>query len=94
MPGTPPSPTGPATTCVGALTALAERGYFTARTETVIITGEGERAIAALWTIQERVDDGPYLGFSPDERARLEDLLTRLQNNAVRLTVGGVSQDA
>lgn len=46
----------------------------------------GERAIAALWTIQERVEDGLYEGFTQAERERLPNLLRRVQSNALRLT--------
>ncbi|MFJ9853764.1 TrmH family RNA methyltransferase [Streptomyces sp. NPDC101150] len=68
---------------------LRERGYVTGDHEAdVAITGEGERVIAALWTVQERVEDALYEGFSPAERDQLGELLRRVQNNAARLAGG------
>ncbi|HSZ40908.1 MAG TPA: TrmH family RNA methyltransferase [Trebonia sp.] len=77
------------------LAPLRERGYVADSAvdtdspddaDSVTITGEGERAIAALWTIQERVEDGLYAGFTQAERDQLQDLLRRVQDNALRLT--------
>jgi TrmH family RNA methyltransferase len=71
------------------LAPLRERGYVTDSADdadSVTITSEGERAIAALWMIQERVEDGLYAGFTPAERDQLQDLLRRVQDNALRLT--------
>lgn len=67
------------------LTPLRERSYVTDHQDNIAITHDGEQAIAALWTIQERVEDGLYAGFTPTERDQLQDLLHRIQNNAVHL---------
>jgi hypothetical protein len=53
--------------------------------DSVAITREGEHAIAALWAVQERVEDDLYEGFTDAERHQLRDLLRRIQGNAARL---------
>lgn len=70
----------------GLLAPLQDRGYVAATSDSVTITSEGERAIAALWAIQERVEDGLYEGFTQAEREQLQNLLGRVQSNALRLT--------
>jgi RNA methyltransferase, TrmH family len=70
-----------------SLTPLRDRGYVTATRDEAAITGAGEQAIAALWAVQERVEDNLYAGFTPTERDQLRDLLHRIQDNAIRLTV-------
>jgi RNA methyltransferase, TrmH family len=67
------------------LTALQSRGYMTSTSESAAITSKGERAVAALWAIQERLEDELYADFSPAEREQLRDMLRRLQKNAARL---------
>jgi RNA methyltransferase, TrmH family len=67
------------------LTSLADRGYLSVSEDTAAITREGEHAIAALWVVQERVEDDLYAGFTDDERRQLRDLLRRIQGNAARL---------
>jgi hypothetical protein len=44
---------------------------------------EGERAVASLWAIQERVEDTLLRGFSREERTQLHDLLRRVRRHAV-----------
>ncbi|MFD5734279.1 TrmH family RNA methyltransferase [Streptomyces sioyaensis] len=72
---------------------LRERGYLTDQEDNVMITRDGEQAVAALWAVQERVEEGLYAGFSATERAQLADLLHRVQNNAAHLAKS-VGQDA
>ncbi len=72
------------------LAPLHERGYVTANADSVTITSEGERAVAALWTIQERVEDGLYAGFTQAERDQLRELLRRIQDNAAHLVRAAV----
>ncbi|MFG2528690.1 TrmH family RNA methyltransferase [Streptomyces sp. NPDC048516] len=67
------------------LAPLCDRGHVTQGHDHASIMGEGERAIAALWAVQERVEDGLYAGFTPAERDQLRELLHRVQNNAARL---------
>ncbi|MFG2832251.1 TrmH family RNA methyltransferase [Streptomyces sp. NPDC048434] len=74
------------------LAPLCDRGYVTQGQDDVTITREGEQAIAALWAVQERVEDGLYDGFTPAERDQLRELLHRVQNNAVRLASSPVGQ--
>lgn len=69
-----------------SLTPLRDRGYVTATQDEATITGAGEQAIAALWAVQERVEDNLYAGFTPTERDQLRELLHRIQDNAIRLT--------
>ncbi len=71
------------------LDRLAKHGYLTADAESATITSHGERAVAAVWTIQERVDDDLCEGFSHAERAQLQDLLIRVQDNGLRLARAG-----
>jgi RNA methyltransferase, TrmH family len=66
----------------GLLAPLTDRGYVAVDSGSVTITGEGERAVAALWSIQERVEERLYDGFSPAERDQLHQLLRRVQGNA------------
>ncbi|MEV5540403.1 hypothetical protein AB0L13_26510 [Saccharopolyspora shandongensis] len=58
---------------------------MTGEGDSVAITRDGEQAIAALWAVQERVEEGLYAGFSPAERDQLRELLRRVQNNAAQL---------
>jgi RNA methyltransferase, TrmH family len=77
---------GADTTELGALLAsLSDRGYVTTSQDQVSITREGEQAVAALWVVQERVDEDLYRGFTPAERDQLGNLLRRIQANAARL---------
>ncbi|WP_225729971.1 MULTISPECIES: TrmH family RNA methyltransferase [unclassified Nocardia] len=67
------------------LAPLADNGYLTADQRSVTITTEGERAVAALWTIQERAEEAIYRGFTAAERDQLADMLRRIQHNAGHL---------
>ncbi|WP_328603541.1 hypothetical protein OG943_26055 [Amycolatopsis sp. NBC_00345] len=64
---------------------LRERGYLTGDGDAVTITRDGEQAVAALWTVQERVEEDLYAGFTPAERDQLHELLGRVRQNAIRL---------
>jgi TrmH family RNA methyltransferase len=68
-----------------ALAPLRDRGYLTCGPDDAAITRDGEQAVAAMWAVQERVEDELYAGFTPAERDQLRDLLSRVQGNAVRL---------
>ncbi|MGH9061752.1 MAG: TrmH family RNA methyltransferase, partial [Acidimicrobiales bacterium] len=73
---------------------LRERGYLTGDDEVVTITRDGEQAVAALWTVQERVEDQLCAGFTTAERDQLHALLGRVQQNAIRLraSVAGTTE--
>lgn len=58
---------------------------MTGTSESAAFTSEGERAVAALWAMQERLEDGLRADFTPAEREQLRDMLRRLQNNAAGL---------
>lgn len=75
---------GPEELCA-LVVLLSERGYVTVDPQAVTITAEGERVIAALWTVQERVEETLYTGFSMAERDQLHDMLRRIHNNATQL---------
>ncbi|MEV5544467.1 TrmH family RNA methyltransferase, partial [Saccharopolyspora shandongensis] len=68
------------------LQPLRERDFVADEGDNVAITSDGEQAIAGLWAVQERVEEGLYAGFSPAERDQLRELLRRVQNNAAQLT--------
>ncbi|MBP2329623.1 TrmH family RNA methyltransferase [Kibdelosporangium banguiense] len=68
-----------------ALAPMAQRGYLTIDASQAMITAHGEQAIAALWTVQERVEEELYAGFSEQERHQLRSLLRRIQDNAIRV---------
>jgi DNA-binding MarR family transcriptional regulator len=70
---------------------LSDRGYVTEDAQSVAITTEGERVIAALWAVQERVEETPYAGFSVAQRDQLRDMLRRIQDNATQL-IGPIEQ--
>ncbi len=70
---------------------LSDRGYIAEDAAAVTITTEGERVIAALWAVQERVEEALYAGFSVAERDQLHDMLRRVQDNAVAV-IGSVEQ--
>lgn len=65
-----------------ALTPLEERGWLAVEGANRSITPAGEQALAALWTIQERVEDEVCAGLSAEERGTLMALLRRVQENA------------
>ncbi|WP_405164263.1 hypothetical protein OG203_03855 [Nocardia sp. NBC_01499] len=65
-----------------ALAPLARSNYLIVEAGLATITGHGEHAIAALWTIQEQVEAQLYAGFSADERNQLQAMLRRIQHNA------------
>ncbi|MGV9678529.1 TrmH family RNA methyltransferase [Nocardia sp. NPDC003482] len=67
------------------LIPVRARGLLAVDGDTITITAEGERALAALWAIQERVEDGLYAGFTVAEREQLRDLLHRVQHNAIQV---------
>lgn len=67
-----------------ALAPLRDRGYLACGPDDAAITREGEQAVAAMWAVQERVDDELYAGFTQAERDQLRDLLSRVQDNAAR----------
>jgi TrmH family RNA methyltransferase len=71
-----------------ALRPMAELGYLTVDTEQAAITGPGEQAIAAIWTVHERVEEDLLAGFSAEEKGLLRTLLRRIQDNARRITSG------
>ncbi|MYT31396.1 MULTISPECIES: TrmH family RNA methyltransferase [unclassified Streptomyces] len=67
---------------------LLDRGYVETVADNpadLTLTTEGKQAIAALWAVQERVEDALYAGFSAAERDQLQGLLRRVQDNALRL---------
>ena len=64
------------------LAPLVERGWLAAAADAYAITPAGEQALAALWTIQERVEEEVCAGLTPDERGTLVSLLRRVQGNA------------
>ena len=68
---------------------LSDRGYVTEDAQSVAVTTE--RVIAALWAVQERVEETPYVGFSVAERDQLRDMLRRIQDNAAQL-IGPIEQ--
>ena len=70
---------------------LSGRGYVIEDAQSVAITTEGERVIAALWAVQERVEETLYAGFSVAERDQLRDMLRRIQDNAAQL-IGPIEQ--
>jgi TrmH family RNA methyltransferase len=71
---------------LGAVLApMAQRGYLTIDAGHALITAHGEQAIAALWTVHERVEEELYAGFSEQERHQLRSLLRRIQDNAIRI---------
>jgi len=50
------------------LRPLCDRGFVAAGLDDAAITRDGERAVAALWAVQERVEEDLYSGFTPAER--------------------------
>jgi TrmH family RNA methyltransferase len=68
-----------------ALRPMAELGYLAVDAEQAAITGHGEQAIAALWAVQERVEEDLLAGFSAEEKDLLHALLRRVQDNAQRI---------
>ncbi|GAA0590803.1 hypothetical protein GCM10010174_02300 [Kutzneria viridogrisea] len=68
-----------------ALSPMAELGYLSSDEEQAVITGHGEQAIAALWAVQERVEEDLLAGFSAQEKDMLHALLRRVQDNAQRI---------
>ena len=70
---------------------LSDRGYVTEDAQSVAITPEGERVIAALWAVQERLEEMLYPGFSVAERDQLRDIPRRIQDNATQL-IGPIEQ--
>lgn len=79
---------------VTSLAPMAQRGYLTIDGGQAMITAHGEQAIAALWTVQERVEEELYAGFSEQERHQLRSLLRRIQDNAIRVSDTAVSPDS
>lgn len=71
------------------LGALQERGYLEVDADAASVTAHGEQAIAALWTVQERVEEELLAGFSEQDRQQLRDLLRRVQDNATRISAAG-----
>jgi TrmH family RNA methyltransferase len=67
------------------LAPLRDRGYLTCGPDGAAITREGEQAVAAMWAVQERVEDELYAGFTQADRDQLRHLLSRVQDNAARL---------
>jgi len=84
-----PADVGRDTATVGAgveeaLRPLVSRGYVArdgGPDGASRLTGEGERALSALWPIVERTEERVLAGFSDDERARLRDFLARIRAN-------------
>jgi RNA methyltransferase, TrmH family len=68
-----------------ALRPMVELGYLTVDAEQATISSNGEQAIAALWAVQERVEDDLLTGFSTEEKDQLHALLRRVQDNAQRI---------
>lgn len=68
-----------------ALAPVIERGYLTVGAGEAVITAHGEQAIAALWAVQERVEEELFAGFSDQERHLVRSLLHRIQDNAAQL---------
>jgi TrmH family RNA methyltransferase len=75
-----------------SLTAMRDRNYITTSQDVVAITAEGEQAVAALWAVQERVEEDLYTGFTSAEREQLQALLHRIQSNVLRLAGATESQ--
>jgi TrmH family RNA methyltransferase len=77
------------------LVPLRDRGYLTTTEDTAPgqdsaeISRDGEQAVAALWTVQERAEEALYAGFTPAERDQLLALLGRVQQNAARALATG-----
>lgn len=72
-----------------AMAPMAQRGYLTIDADHAAITAHGEQAIAALWPVQERVEEELYAGFSDQERRELQSMLSRIQDSAIRVAGGG-----
>jgi TrmH family RNA methyltransferase len=68
-----------------ALAPMAQRGYLSVDAGHAVITPHGEQAIAALWAVQERVEEELYAGFSEQDRRQLRSLLRRIHDNAIRI---------
>jgi TrmH family RNA methyltransferase len=66
-----------------AIGPLLDRGYLATDGHAIHMQREGERAVASLWAIQERVEDTLLRGFSREERTQLHDLLRRVRRHAV-----------
>ena len=49
------------------------------------LTSEGERALAALWPVVERVERDVLAGFGDEERTQLTGYLKRIQENCTRM---------
>ncbi|MFK0297065.1 TrmH family RNA methyltransferase [Streptomyces sp. NPDC090442] len=68
-----------------ALTApLTERGWLERRENSYVRTPAGEQALAALWPVQQQVEQQLLAGLSADERQMLQELLGRIRANATR----------
>jgi hypothetical protein len=70
---------------------LSDRGYVIEDAQSVAITTEDERVIAALWAVQKRVEETLYAGFSVADCDQLRDMLRRIQDNATQL-IGPIEQ--
>jgi TrmH family RNA methyltransferase len=71
------------------LRPLHVRGYIAVSSladGSIRVTGEGERALAALWPVVERSEERILAGFADDERAQLRAYLGRLQANCALVT--------
>jgi RNA methyltransferase, TrmH family len=68
-----------------ALAPMTEHGYLSVDAGQATITAHGEQVIAALWTVQERVEEELYAGFSEQDQHQLRSLLRRIQDNAIRI---------
>jgi TrmH family RNA methyltransferase len=66
------------------LAPLRDRGWLIVADEgrASAVTLKGEQALAALWPIQEQVEEEVCADLSPEERSTLTALLRRVQNNA------------
>lgn len=54
--------------------------------ESIMLTEEGERALAQLWGIIERAEQEVLAGFSEDEKGQLRNYLKRIQDNCIEIT--------
>jgi tRNA C32,U32 (ribose-2'-O)-methylase TrmJ len=64
---------------------VATGGYLSVHAVHAVITAHGEQAIAALWAVQERVEEELYAGFSDQDRRQLRSRLRRVHDNAIRV---------
>ncbi|MFE6690149.1 TrmH family RNA methyltransferase [Streptomyces sp. NPDC057743] len=63
---------------------LTERGWLERQENAYLRTAAGEQALAALWPIQQQVEQQLLTGLSADERQTLRELLGKIRANAAR----------